>query len=227
MEPKQTKPIPKYQKKTNFEYLINGYCHSNYKNRNIPSAINNIILSYHPKMNGFQFNWKLTNLSTITSNNTFDSDPFDLGLSNKFFLRGNKTSNLFVSRLRELLPLVDDNLNANNISYITRKYVILSIIVVLTTQLSLIAEAFESVTYNSRSKAESITFEIYYMVRALDRLISTLCIASNLEFNGGYNRYLCCQRNNNGMIRRQIMDDDGTANDTTINSSAYSALVGK
>eukprot|EP01084_Bolivina_argentea_P238084 399990_1 len=131
---------------------------------------------------------------------------------------------LFVSRLRLLAQLVQDN--DNNISYITRKYVILSSIVVLTTQLSLIGEAIESVTYDSTSVSEStISFEIYYVVRALDSLISSLCIFLNLECNDGYYRYLCCQRNVNAILI--VNDEDATIHNTTINSSAYSTLLAK
>ena len=77
-----------YKTKIKSQLLITGYTRLNYNKYILPSIID-IILYYFPKMNGYKFIWKIQENDTeLTS---IDSDPFDIGLPNKFFLRLSKT----------------------------------------------------------------------------------------------------------------------------------------
>ena len=88
-----------YRKQTNVNLLLSGYSRNHIgrlSNGNFLSlSVLNVIKLYYPKMNGFSFTWKITNPQTIqnilqsgsTNQNSLDSDVFDCGISNKFFLQ--------------------------------------------------------------------------------------------------------------------------------------------
>eukprot|EP01084_Bolivina_argentea_P075066 136117_1 len=72
--------------KADSKCLISGYARScKISVSYLPMSVIDIIFHFYPKMNGFKFVWKVKeNDNTLTS---FDSDPFYIGLPNKFFLR--------------------------------------------------------------------------------------------------------------------------------------------
>eukprot|EP01083_Nonionella_stella_P184723 671698_1 len=93
---KMERRIP-FSNKINVNYLISGYSRQRIgklsNNQHIPSSIINVIKYYYPKMNGYSFVWNIADHQSIqqiinpSSKQTFDSDVFDCGLSNKFFLQ--------------------------------------------------------------------------------------------------------------------------------------------
>eukprot|EP01084_Bolivina_argentea_P149831 261702_1 len=86
-----TNKTPIYQQHTNFEYLIDGYCRENdLSSKYIPSPITDIVLKLTDKMNGYTFRWNISLDGTLDQ--ILESAPFDLELSNKFFLRATKNT---------------------------------------------------------------------------------------------------------------------------------------
>eukprot|EP01084_Bolivina_argentea_P215556 365970_1 len=79
-----------WERKVNIEYLVSGYSRSNINlSFFVPSTVLNVISYYYPSMNGYTFIWHLTNIQDLlqSKSNVIDSDVFNIGLSNKFFLR--------------------------------------------------------------------------------------------------------------------------------------------
>ena len=78
-------PHTPYKTKVNPNILIIGYARSNCrKGTYVLCSIVGIILHYYPKMNGYKFVWNIREKDELIS---IDSDLFDIGLPNKFFLR--------------------------------------------------------------------------------------------------------------------------------------------
>ena len=78
-------PVP-FEKQLKAEYLIGGYSRENSKKSSlIPSSVRDLISYYFPSMNGHSFLWCINKDNNLSS--SIDSDAFDIGLPNKFFLR--------------------------------------------------------------------------------------------------------------------------------------------
>ena len=80
------KEIP-CEKRTNAEYLIDGYCREIHNSLSsfLPKSVIDIISYHYPKMNGHTFIWNIKNvndkLNLSNNDDSVDSDVFNIGLS--------------------------------------------------------------------------------------------------------------------------------------------------
>ena len=86
-KPEENKISSLCERRINIEYLINGYSRENSKSTSfIPKSVSDVISYYYPSMNGHTFIWKIKN-ELSNYNDIIDSDVFNVGLPNNFFLR--------------------------------------------------------------------------------------------------------------------------------------------
>ena len=128
---------------------------------------------------------------------------------------------LFVTRLRALSQ-AGIQIIERRISYITRKYVILSTIVIISTQLSLITQTMNSTAWSMAGSTYSkISFMLYCITKSSYCPISSICIFLNLKCNDKWYKIFCCQIQSSSNI--PLINDP----ESTMNNSHFSAIVGK
>eukprot|EP01084_Bolivina_argentea_P232557 391939_1 len=108
----------------------------------------------------------------------------------------------FVHRLKALRDINRQNM----ISYITRKYVILSTIVIVFTQLSLVSVAVDDYVQTPLSpESTTIPFVVCYVVESFGCFMCALCIY--LQCNDELYRKLCCQPTRNRLLMNENEND--------------------
>ena len=79
------------------------------------------------------------------------------------------------------------------ILYVASKYVILSSIAIVSTQLFLVSAAFDALSFSENSTTFYLAcFSVYYGLLAVDSFINALCICLNFEFNKVWFWTICC-----------------------------------
>lgn len=136
----------------------------------------------------------------------------------------------FVKRLKILSQLNDQN--QVSVLYIARKYVILAILFIISTQMVLISEMIAKLCYVKSLTFFKIAFECHWSLLYLDCVVSSFCVSLILECNDRYYRYFCCQSRINNQTRNVSLNGYSTENtkinrNSTINTSKYSRLLAK
>lgn len=105
---------------------------------------------------------------------------------------------LFVTKLSKLSQDIIYGNNLLNekqkaIFYVTRKYIILSTIAIISTQIELLSRTLDDISFLPTSpEFYLISLSSSYILWALDCMITSVCILLNFEFSNKWFDILCC-----------------------------------